>query len=202
MHRLFHVGTGAAEAVEIDPSDLEGVRGDGWVWVDVHDPTDAEVVALARRFGFDRFAVEEVLRDTKYAKVEAYGDHTFVVGHAISGVGDRLHVTEYDAFIGGKFLVTILREDLPGFEWAREHIVTPGAVHEAGPDRFFSRIAEAGAVRFQPVLEALNERIIDLEDLAIDGHPEVPVEVQALRRDVIALRAAAAPQRCLPDPRR
>ncbi len=74
-------------------------------------------------------------------------------------------------------------------------MLTPEAVGEAGPDRIFARIAEAGAIRFQPLLEALDRRIFELEDRALDSDPEIPIEVQALRRDVLVMRSASAPQR-------
>jgi magnesium transporter len=193
MQRLFHIATAANEAIEVDVAELESRRGDGWFWLDVVGAAEGEIVEIGRRFGFDRYAIEEVVRETRYAKVEPYGDHTFVVAHAISM--DALAVVEYDAFIGSDFLVTFASEDLAAFVWGREHVVSHGAVGDAGPDRIFARIAEAGAVRFQPLLEALDGRIIELEDRALDADPAVPIEVQALRRDVLVLRAAAAPQR-------
>jgi magnesium transporter len=195
MQRLFHVAASAAEAVEIDPSELSRVRGDGWVWLDVVWSDSAEVVAVGRQFGFDRYALEEVIRETKYARVEPFGDHTFVTGHAISMVPDSLEVIEFDAFIGPDYLVTFAQQDLAGIAWGQDHVMTAGAVADTGPDRVFARIAEASALRFHPLLDVLEHRIIDLEDRAIDAHPEVPIEVQALRRDVLTLRTATAPQR-------
>lgn len=195
MQRLFHVPEGATEAVEVDPSRLDDLRGDGWVWLDVVAPSPREVVDIGRRFGFDRYAMEEVVRETRYAKVEPYGDHTFVVGHSISTEAGVLATVEYDVFIGADFLVSFANEDLAAFVWGRDHVTTGGAIGEAGPDRIFARIAEAGAVRFQPLLDALDERIVELEDRALDADPEIPIEVQALRRDVLVLRTAAAPQR-------
>lgn len=194
MQRLFHVRSGATEAVEVDPADIARVRGDGWFWLDVTDFDEDEALAVGQAVGVDHFAIEEVVRHTRHPKVEAYGDHTFFVGHGLSG-GTRLRAIEYDAFIGPDYLVTFADEDLPGLEWARQHVVSQDAVGSAGPDRIFSRIANAGVVRFQPVLEHLDDRIVALEDRAIDGHPEVPVAVQALRRDVLMLRSTAAPHR-------
>lgn len=194
MQRLFHIAAGAAEAVEIDPSQLSRIRGDGWFWLDVTGFDEAEVFEVGDTVGVDPFALEEVVRQARHSKVEAYPEHTFFIGHGLS-TGDDLGLIEYDAFIGPDYLLTFKQEDLPGFVWAREHVTTPGAVDVAGPDRIFSRIANAGALRFQPLLDALDSRIVDLEERAIDGHPEVPVRVQALRRDVVVLRGAAAPQR-------
>lgn len=195
MQRLFHIPGGASEALEIDPAAIHGARGDGWVWLDVVGASERDIVEIGRQFGFDRYAIEEVARETRYAKVEPYGDHTFVVGHSISMDSDAISVIEYDAFIGDDYLVTFATDDLSALVWGREHVATPDAVGDAGPDRIFARIAEAGAVRFQPLLEALDQRIIELEDRALDADPEIPIEVQALRRDVLVLRSAAAPQR-------
>jgi magnesium transporter len=195
VQRLFHVPTGADHAVEIDPTRLEAVRDDGWVWLDVAGYTTAELLAIGTRFGLDRYALEETLRESPYPTVEAYDEYTFVIGHGIAADAERVRLVETEAFIGVDFLVTLRREDLPGFDWGHDHATTPGALAAATPDRLFSRLAEAGVSRFRPLISALDDRILELEDQAIDGHPSVPLEIQALRRDLTTLRKATHPQR-------
>ena len=197
MQRLFHVAEGATEAVEVDPGRLAEVRGrSGWLWLDVTAFDAAEVREVGRAFGFDVLAVDDVLAWSKHPKVEDHAGYTFVIGHGLSITAvDRLRTVEYDVFVGEDFLVTMHRDDLPGFDWGRDHATTEGALAESAPDLLWARIAEAGSVRFLPLVDGLDERIDALEDEAIIAAPHVPAEIQALRRDVQTLRQAVVAQR-------
>jgi magnesium transporter len=195
MQRLYHVAPGADHAVEADPARLEEVRSaGGWVWLDVVGIDADEVQEIADAFGFDSLAVEDVLEDSEHPRVDEYTDHTMAVMLGIADDETRLRTVEYDLFVGPGYLVTFLREDLPGFAWVREHFTRPGRPAGLGPSRFLAVVLEAGATRFRSVGDYLEERIDDLEDRALGGDPAVIGEIHALRRDVLRLRRMVAPQ--------
>ncbi len=77
----------------------------------------------------------------------------------------------------------------------RDHVQEPGWLGESGPDGAFARLAEAGARRFQPLIEGLEERVLDVEARAVAGDHTVIGEVQALRRDALMLRKIVGPLR-------
>ena len=118
-----------------------------------------------------------------------------LLAHLAADETDRLHTVEYDAFLGRGYLVTLHGEDLPAFAWGRDHVTSPGSLAGGGPDQLFARISEAGALRFQPLVDGLAERIEDLEDRAVAADHGVLVEVQALRRDALVLRQVVTGQR-------
>jgi magnesium transporter len=195
VQQLFHVAAESDCGVQVDPARLDEIRGDGWLWLDIVGYTTEELIAIGTKFDLDRFALEEVERVTKYPTLEGYSSNTFLIAHSIASDADRLRLVEYAAFVGSDFLVTFTGEDIPGLAWGREHILTERALAEAGPDRLLARIAHAGAMRFEPVILAVDERVAELEELAIIGHPSIPAEVQGLRRDLATLRQAVSPQR-------
>ncbi len=197
MRRLFHVAPGASEGVEVDPARLAEVRASGgWVWLDVTQFTAAEAHEVGVEFGFDPLTVDDVLDWSEYPKVDDHSAFTFVVGHSISvAATDRLATTEWDVFLGTDYFVTFHQEDLPGFQWGREHMVQPGSVADGGPDVLWARIAEVGAGRFKPLVDGLDDAMLALEDRAIVADPSVPADVLALRRDVQTLRAVVVAQR-------
>ena len=197
MQYLFHVPPGATEAVAVDPGRLAEIRAmGGWVWLDVAAFGNEEVRAVGGAFGFDPLAVDDVLAWSKFPKVEDHAGYTFVVGHGLSTMSaDRLRTVEYDVFVSDTYLVTFHQEDLPGFVWGREHATAAGVLTDASPDLLWAKIAEAGAARYQPLAEGLEQRIDDLEDRAIAAQPSVPAEVLALRRDVQTLRQVVGAQR-------
>jgi magnesium transporter len=59
----------------------------------------------------------------------------------------------------------------------------------------FARLAEVGARRFQPLVEGLEERVLDTEARAVAGDRTVVGDVQALRRDALMLRKIVGPLR-------
>ncbi len=196
MQYLFHIAAGSDRAEPIEIEALEAVRASGgWLWLDVVEFSAEEAFAVSRAFGFDPIAMEDVTDLAEFPKVDDYEDHAFVVAHGVAPDPDRLHTSEYNAFIGFGHLVTFHREDLPEFLWVRDRVVEPGWLAGSGPDQVFARVAEAGARRFQPLVEGLEERVLDVEARAVAGDHTVIGEVQALRRDALTLRKIVGPLR-------
>jgi magnesium transporter len=196
VQHLFHVAAGALRGEPAEPASLEAVRASGgWVWLDVAGFTAEEALGVARAFDIDPIAMEDVTDLGEFPKVDQYADHAFVVAHGIAVDPTRLRTSEYDALIGPDYLVTFHREDLPEFGWVRDRIQESGWLAGAGPDQVFARIAEAGAGRFQPLVEGLEERVLDTERRALAGDRTVVADVQALRRDALMLRKVVGPLR-------
>jgi magnesium transporter len=182
---------------------LESFRGDPlgpgdrpFLWIDVTAPTLEEIAGLARRFGVDPIAVEDIAEPTQFPKVDDYEDHLLLVLHGLR-LDDGSDVTthEIDAVATPTVLLTFHREDVPGIEWLIERARESEAMAEGGPDRMLARVAEITTRRFLPVIDEYDARIDALEDLALAGHPSVVGSTQALRHDAIKLRRVLAPQR-------
>lgn len=196
MQYLYHVAADADRGVPAEEGGLAAVRASGgWLWLDVVDYPAEEAWAVARVFDFDPIAMEDVTDLVEFPKVDEYEGHAFVVAHGVAADPDRLRTAEYDAFIGPDYLVTFHREDLPEFAWLRERLMEPGWPGGAGPDQAFARLTEVGASRFQPLVEGLEERVLDTERRALAGDHTVVGDVQALRRDSLLLRKVVGPLR-------
>jgi magnesium transporter len=196
MMRAFHIDPGSKVFVEIDTADLGSVRrGGGWTWVDVVGADDSEREQVCADFGFDPLATEDVLAVTEHPKADDYPDHSFIVLHGLADDTTRLRTVEYDSFVGADYLVTFRREELHGFDWLRQQMLQPGHPAPESPDRLFALLVGAGATRFNVLIDALEERIEDLEQQALAGHPGVIGEVHVLRRDGLRLRRVLVPQR-------
>ncbi|MCJ7725596.1 MAG: magnesium transporter CorA family protein [Acidimicrobiia bacterium] len=194
MQRLFHIAEGADRAVDVDPADLGRLRAaGGWIWLDVVGIDASEMQAIADEFGFDHLAVEDVLDESEYPKVDDYPDHTLAVLLGIADDEEKLRIVEYDVFLGAGYLVTVLHEDLPGVGWMREHLIEPGRLAGLGPDRFCALLVEAEAGRFRTLVDSLEGQIEGLEDRALAADATVIGEIYALRRDALMLRRVVGP---------
>lgn len=197
MQRIFHCGPGESTLVERPTYDLITCRREGgWVWLDLTEPTSDEIWEVGRQFDLDRLSIEDVLDVTIFPKVDHHDDYLFVVLHGVvTGEGARLRTTEVDMFIGADFLITTHMDPVAGVGLIADRVTTSPELGAGNPALLAAAIAESGSRRYLPLLDTLDERIEELEDLAVAAEPVTLGEAQALRRDVIVLRRIVGPQR-------
>jgi magnesium transporter len=82
------------------------------VWIDLQEPTLAQLEQLAGELGLHELAVEDALGPHQRPKVDYYADHAFFSCHAVRVARDRgeLDETEIDAFISERWLVTVRKD--------------------------------------------------------------------------------------------
>jgi len=83
------------------------------VWVDFCGPSKEQLHELAAELGLHELAVEDALGPHQRPKLDHYETHLFLSCHAV-GVNteqDGLDVTEIDAFIGSRWLVTVRKDE-------------------------------------------------------------------------------------------
>jgi magnesium transporter len=196
MIRLFHKHDSHAVLVERPPEDLEAARSEeGWIWIDVLDPTEAELHQLGADFAIDPLTLNEIHNPTVFPKVDDWGSYLFVVLHGSSRHGDKLTTSELDFLLGKEFLITVHRDDSPSLAFVIENSLRTAAFSRGGPDQMLGRIAETQGQRYLPLLDELDDQIEQLEERSLQSDPTVIVDVQALRRDAVILRRVIGPQR-------
>jgi magnesium transporter len=86
------------------------------VWVDVDEPSEATLAALASQLHLHPLAVEDALQSHQRDKYVHYDAHVLLVAHAAQLDVDaaELRLTELDVFVGERWLVTVRRG---GDEW-------------------------------------------------------------------------------------
>jgi magnesium transporter len=88
-------------------------RPDTVVWVDLCRPSKEELHELADELGLHELAVEDALGPHQRPKVDHYATHLFLSCHAVRVDSDEgvLDVTEVDAFISERWLVTVRKDE-------------------------------------------------------------------------------------------
>lgn len=196
MIRLLHWSPGAVQASQADPADIERLRQEGWIWLDLSAEDTASLSDFAGLFGLEEAHVSDALSDSRFSLLEETPGYSFTIlfGYQ-TGVGLRLKTTRLTVFVGDDFLITISGDDLPGLRWVHDQIVEGAAITNASPIELLASLALAGIRRMQPLIQELEEQIDRLEILAIEADPRTIIQAYALRRDVILLRRSLVPQR-------
>jgi magnesium transporter len=83
------------------------------VWIDLVDPSPAELQQIAEELGLHELAVEDALGPHQRPKLDHYTTHAFFACHAVRVAPERgeLAGTEIDAFIGDRWLVSVRKDD-------------------------------------------------------------------------------------------
>ncbi len=189
MQRALHFLPGAP-AVETPATPATA----GWVWIDVTETSEDDLSQLAATLDLDSFTVDDLRQLGELPRMEELEDGIFVVASTPSGDATRLRLSEIDMLLRPNLLLTVHPEPIPELDHLWD-AATQSSDLLTGPDVALSRILELGGRRMLTLITVLDEEAERLEDMAIDGDPEVPIHLQALRRDVLLLRRVVAPQR-------
>ena len=78
---IYRDGTRVRTDVPLTPhTAMRQVRRDGgFVWIGLHEPTEAEFAGIAREFGLHPLAVEDAVQAHQRPKLERYDDTLFMV---------------------------------------------------------------------------------------------------------------------------
>ena len=166
-----------------------------FVWLDIRERDGEQLDLLGERFGFDPAAIEDVLDIEQLPKFDNYGDHLFVILHALTTEDDRLDTHEVDCFLTPKMLVTVREEPIAGLEWLWDAVQAHPHMAEHGSDELFAQLAEVIGRRYTEIITAIESRVDALADPALEADPNVLAEVQFLRREEATIRRVLRPQR-------
>ncbi len=168
---------------------------DGFFWLDLHRPDAEDYRVLRDLFGFHPLAVEDSEHFGQRAKLEDYGDFTFLVVFGAAPDEDRL--VEVHCFYSERFLVTVRQDEAPALEELRTRCEA-GQLALDDPIRVLYRVVDALVDSFFPLLAEVDERLDELQDqmLAAPSNDQLNA-LFVLRRRLVTVRRAVAPERDL-----
>jgi magnesium transporter len=181
-----------------DPEELRAFLGHWHVcWVDVDGLGDARTLEqIAAIFHLHPLAMEDVVNVHQRAKVDTFGERTFMVTHMFR-LGEHLESEQVSLFLGNNFVVTF--QERPGdcLEPVRDRIRKEETrVREADAGYLAYAILDAVTDHYFPLLESYGERLEVLEDRIV-ARPDRAVvgEIHDMKRELLYIRRAIWPQR-------
>ena len=161
--RYFHIdaGKGLRRLPTLADALLSKQAG-GYLWMDLLDPTRADLDALAKPLGIHALAVEDCLDEDQVPKIEDYPGHNLILFNRYACAHKQLTVEEVDALQGKDFLVTVNRRGGTGpraFERIEELAGLDIANVEKGPDFLLHVILDHTVDGKLATIEAIEEDI-------------------------------------------
>jgi magnesium transporter len=179
-------GTGGLKEVLADP--------DARVWVDVSDPSHAEVADVAVLLDLHPLIAEDIAERNQRAKFEEVEGTIHLVMFWIEYAGEVSEL-EVDLVLGPRTLLTV--HD-PGWDPYTLPQLRSGPGHhlKRGADYLLYAITDGIVDAYFPVLDALGDEIDALEDDVVRKATTWTLErLFAIKRELVGLRRAMSPAR-------
>ena len=176
---------------------LEAGRREGsFVWIGLHEPTEAEFVAVRDEFGLHELAVEDAIKAHQRPKLEVYGDSLFVVLKTAWYKEDveEIDLGEILLFIGEGFVVTVRHGPASGLSDVRRKLEKNRDLLRLGPGAVLHAILDHVVDDYKPVLSGLENDIAELEEKVFsDARGSNAERIYFLKREALMFHQAVAP---------
>lgn len=190
---------GVVTEEDVDPARISKLMGEEGVlvWLDIEDPSEAELHMLQEEFSFHPLAVEDALHRGQRAKVEVYEDHFFLVLHAQQLEGEELRDSEIHLFVGAGYLVTLRFP--PAFDLAqvRHRWAKQGELTKEGGGALLYALLDEVVDGYFDVVERLEEVSEEVEAAVFADEPveDVQERIFSVKKQVLQFRRAVLPLR-------
>ena len=138
-------------------------RPDSFVWVALHNATEAELASMQAQFGLHDLAVEDARHGHQRPKIEEYEDTLFAVMHLIDYRDGELQVGEVAVFVGADFVISVRTGSDRGFLGVRARAEREPHLLRSGPGYVLYALADAVVDRYFPVADALESELEAIE---------------------------------------
>ena len=170
-------------------------RPNGFVWVALADPDDAELAVLQEEFDLHELAVEDARHGYQRAKIEEYGRSLFTVLRLVEFADGELIEGELDIFIGDSYVLSVRSHASRGFADVRTRTERDPELLRHGPAYVLYALMDAVVDRYFPIIDALEIEIEQIEERIFSGST-TRAQIEALyqlRRKVMVLKHVAGP---------
>lgn len=191
--RFYHVGQdGELKALPTLDDLLSALRGGGFAWVDLFDPSREDLTPLVGPLGLHPLSVEDCLDADQVPKIEDFPTNTFILLNAYRYEGGALALEEVDFILGRNFLVSVSGHgggSLKFFDRVEHAVALDPAGIRSGPDALLHVILDYVVDHKFAAIEALQEAIDTAEEAVLRGPAAFsPESLMHLRRELLALR--------------
>ncbi|HVT72804.1 MAG TPA: magnesium/cobalt transporter CorA [Lacunisphaera sp.] len=201
MIHSFIFSEGKLVGRDLELEALRLVRADKGliVWVDLDNPTEAEIKDILEGvFQFHPLAIEDCVTPSSLPKIEDYEDYLFLVTHAVDFTRqEKFASTELDLFLGKEYLVTFHRQPLRSVMALAERLAKAAGPGPRGPDRLAHSLLDLLVDNYVPTLAELHDELEDIEEVVLSktSAKDLVNELLQVRGDFTRLRQIVRPQR-------
>ncbi len=172
-------------------------KPDNFLWIDLYDPTDKEIVVLSEDFQFHELSIEDCIFPQNQSKFDKFDKYHFIVIFTIKSNGQQMEdveTTELNIFLGGNFIVTVHDDAICNITALLERCKQNPELMSKGADFLLHRIIDEIVDGYLPIIEELEDQIDIVEDEILKkSGKETMSQIFFLRKKSVALRKKILP---------
>ena len=178
--------------------ELEMLRkaGDGFIWIGLKDPTDAEFALVNEELKLHPLAVEDAIKGNQRPKLDVYDDTIFVTLktlHYIDATSD-VETGEVMIFLGDRFVVTVRRGEANPLAGVRARLENAPEHLAHGPSAVLYSVMDSVVDNYTLIDNELSEDLDLIEQHVFVGARDVDAtDIYRLKREVLEVRRAVTP---------
>lgn len=203
--RIYEAGQVIGTDLTIDKLAEVSKNSKQYAWLDMVNPSEAELKHLASHLGLHELAVADALNGRQRPKLEHYDNHLFINTYTahFTENADEIETYEISAFVTKQFLITVRDDD----EFDIENLVKrwDDSFELAGNGVAFLLwgLLDLAVDSYFDVVEALDIEVEALEDIMFgDKRDNEMIQRRSykLRKALVTLRRTAIPMREVINP--
>lgn len=171
------------------------------LWLDVTNPSDEEIDWLGKTFDFHPLSLRDLRAHHPRPKLVQYDNYLFLVFYVMPVAGEQETGApqEVTFFVGEHYLICVHTDDIPQLKGAVSDWQQSGMQEKSGRAAILLyELLDTIVDGYFPVLDAIAERVDDLEDAIFGGYQESALqEIVETRKHLLKIRRVIAPERDL-----
>jgi magnesium transporter len=178
-------------------------RDDAFVWLGLHEPSLAEMSAIARTYGLHELAVEDAVKAEQRPKLEQFGAVHFLVMRTARYVPHReltetsqiVETGQMMIFVGEQFVITVRHGDASELASVRADLESQRAdLLEQGPWAVAYAVTDRVVDHYIAVADQVEADLDVIEEGVFSRDTESPIQaIYQMKRELVEFRRAVVP---------
>ncbi|MFH9064070.1 magnesium and cobalt transport protein CorA [Streptomyces coeruleorubidus] len=193
----------AARGDLVDAVESVRKKGEDFVWLGLHEPTDREFAGIAELFDLHPLAVEDAVEAHQRPKLERYDETLFAVFKTVcyveheelTATSEVVNTGEIMVFVGKDFVITVRHGRHGSLGPLREELESDPHQLAKGPSAVLHAIADHVVDDYLTVTDSVHADIdqVETDVFAETGARVDPGRIYQLKRELLELKRAVAP---------
>jgi magnesium transporter len=177
-------------------------RDGGFVWLGLHEPGPDDIEEIASVFDLDTFAVEDAIKGGQRAKIEQYGEMTFLVVRTarylehgeLTETSEIVETGDLMFFVGRDFVITVRHGEVGPLSPVRAELEADPALLRIGPWAVVYAILDRIVDSYLDVAGRVEDDIDAVEShvFAREVHGRI-ARIYQLKRELVEFKRAVLP---------
>lgn len=171
------------------------VGGGEFVWLGLHEPSEAEVAEVGQAFDLHELALEDASDAHQRPKLEQYDRSIFMVLRTAryDDAAEEVDFGEIHLFVGSGYVISVRRGAASDLGDARRRLEAHRDLMKLGPAAVVWAVVDKVVDDYAPVVTGIDTDIEEVEQEIFGSHADATQRIYFLKREVIEFHRATFP---------